>query len=130
MKARVFRWMFSLGLVAAAWPAGSRGKTRLEISFAASRTSFAAGEDASLHPIKKRVGRAVTSTMDKIGNPWFVISQVLVPLCLLLFSLMYVRRYRARHAAENGSPIMDGEDIVKSKRLDDRGDSLEAKKDQ
>lgn len=102
----------------------------MEISFAASRTSFAAGEDASLHPIKKRVGRAVTSTMDKIGNLWFVISQVLVPLCLLLFSLMYVRRYRARHAAENGSPIMDGEDIVKSKRLDDRGDSLEAKKDQ
>lgn len=38
--------------------------------------------------------------MDKIDNPWFVVSQIAIPLCAFVFSLMYVRRYRRRPAAE------------------------------
>jgi len=38
--------------------------------------------------------------MDKIDNPWFVVSQIAIPLCAFVFSLMYVRRYRRRQAAE------------------------------
>lgn len=95
-----------MGLMAAASPAGGKGAVCCEISFAATGTPSSAGEDGALRPIKKRVGRAVTPTMDKIHNPWFVISQILFPLCVLLFSLMYVRRYNARRKAESdtGSP--------------------------
>ena len=104
MKTRVFRWVLSLGLMAAASPAGGKGAVCCEISFAATGTPSSAAEDGALRPIKKRVGRAVTPTIDKIDNPWFVISQILFPLCVLLFSLMYVRRYRAKRIAESDAP--------------------------
>lgn len=107
MKARIFRWVLSLGLMAPASPAGGRRAVCCEIRFAASGAPLAAGKDDSLRPIKKRVGRAVTPTIDKIHNPWFVISQILVPLSVLLFSLMYVRRYNARQRADSDTPSPD-----------------------
>jgi hypothetical protein len=55
-----------------------------------------------IHPIKKRVGRAVNPTMDRIDNVWFVVSQIVVPLAAIIFSVVYVRRHRARQAAQSG----------------------------
>ncbi len=107
MKTRIFRWVLSLGLMAAASPAGGRRAVCREIRLAATGAPLAAGKDDSLRPIKKKVGRAVTPTIDKIHNPWFVISQILIPLCVLLFSLMYVRRYNARQRAESDTPSPD-----------------------
>ncbi len=79
---------------------------------AATELSAPSKDDAKLHPIKKTVGRAVTSTMKKINNPWFVISQILIPLAVILFSLMYVRRYRIKHAVPGASPNSPPEGVA------------------
>jgi len=101
VKGQIFYWLLCLGLVAAALRAAGEAPARGEVVFAARSAAACAPRDGGLHPIKKRVGRAVTSTMEKIDNPWFIMSQILIPLCAFLFSLMYVRRYRARRAAES-----------------------------
>ncbi len=108
MKTRIFHWVFSLGFMAAALPVGGEVKTCSDVSLVAGETVSPAGRHGAFHPIKKRVGRAVSSTIDRIDNPWFVISQILIPLCILLFSLMYVRRYRAKQAAEGDAPTPHG----------------------
>lgn len=81
-------------------------------SLAATELSAPSKDDAKLRPIKKTVGRAVTSTMKKINNPWFVVSQILIPLAVILFSLMYVRRYRIKHAVRGASPNSPAEGVA------------------
>lgn len=105
MKARVLHLILVLSVAAAL---SSQAPIRTEVpsplSITAAAASGSVDANEQIRPIKKRVGRAVTSTMHKIHNPWFVVSQIAVPLCAFIFSLIYIRRYRRRRAAANAIP--------------------------
>jgi hypothetical protein len=104
VRAGPFKWVFFLGLLGAVWPAPTGVGVPRQVAFASASPSSSAEEPWKLRPIKKRVGRAVTPTMDKVDNIWFVVSQIVSPLSAIIFSLMYVRRYKARHAIASGCP--------------------------
>ena len=115
-KVAILQCILVLSFLAAALPACGEEKASGDAAVSAGE-SRSSGETApEIRPIKKRVGRAVTSTMDKIDNPWFIVSQIVIPICAFVFSLMYVRRYRAKKQAsaavaenkERGSPVERG----------------------
>jgi hypothetical protein len=91
--------MVLLGLLEGASPGGGHGKLLYPLPVARAATA-SVPQQWRIHPIKKRVGRAVNPTMDRIDNVWFVLSQIVVPLAAIIFSVVYVRRYRARQARE------------------------------
>jgi hypothetical protein len=94
--------MLLLGLLEGASPGGGQVKFLYPLPIAR-LASASLSQQWRIHPIKKRVGRAVNPTMDRIDNVWFVLSQIVVPLAAIIFSVVYVRRYRARQAAESAS---------------------------
>ena len=102
MSTGFLQWMVLTGLLGGASVGG--GQVKFVYPFPIARLASASlSQQWRIHPIKKRVGRAVNPTMDRIDNVWFVLSQIVVPLAAIIFSVVYVRRYRARHAAESAS---------------------------
>ena len=99
MSTGFLQWMVLLGLLEGASVVG--GQVKFVYPFPIARPASASlPQQWRIHPIKKRVGRAVNPTMDRIDNVWFVLSQIVVPLAAIIFSVVYVRRYRARQARE------------------------------
>jgi hypothetical protein len=54
--------------------------------------------------------------MDRIDNIWFVVSQIIIPLLVIIFSVIYVRRYRAKHAIATADPAISNEAEAKAER--------------
>lgn len=102
MSTGFLQWMVLIGLLEGASPGGGHGQLLYPLPVARAATT-SVPQQWRIHPIKKRVGRAVNPTMDRIDNVWFVLSQIVVPLAAIIFSVVYVRRHRARQAAESAS---------------------------
>lgn len=99
MSTGFVQWVVLLGMVQGLSPAGGGGQPLHPRSIArAASTSLV--PEWRIHPIKKRVGRAVNPTMDRVDNIWFVLSQIVVPLAAIIFSVVYVRRHRARQTGQ------------------------------
>ena len=94
------QWVVLLGVLQGVLPGSGEGQPLHPLSIARpASTSFP--RESGIHPIKKRVGRAVNPTMDRIDNVWFVLSQIVVPLAAILFSVLYVRRHWARQTGQS-----------------------------
>lgn len=121
MRARLLQWVVFLGLLSALGPARARVGVPCRVAFASGSPSPSTEDQWKLRPIKKRVGRAVTPTIDKIDNMWFVVSQIVIPLSAIIFSLLYVRRYRAKHAcASADTPNSYGGEAAKHEQPESR----------
>lgn len=110
MKGKAFDLLVFCGLIAATLPARSGEKVKPQVYFAASHRASSARNSSEIRPIKRRVGRAVSSTMERMDNLWFVLFQIVMPLCALLFSLMYVRRYKRTVKAASTATEGSGKD--------------------
>lgn len=100
MSTGFVQWVVLLGMVQGLSPASGGGQPLHPRSIARPASTSLVPE-WRIHPIKKRVGRAVNPTMDRIDNIWFVLSQIVVPLAAILFSVVYVRRYWARQTGQS-----------------------------
>lgn len=99
MSTGFVQWVVLLGMLQGVSPGRGDGQVLHPLSIARP-ASTSLPREWRIHPIKKRVGRAVNPTMDRIDNVWFVLSQIVVPLAAILFSVVYVRRHWARQAGQ------------------------------
>jgi hypothetical protein len=118
VRTRLFQWVVCLALLGAVGPTRAAAGVRRQVCFASASPEARSSTDEAwrLRPIKKRVGRAVTPTMDRIDNIWFVVSQIIIPLLVIIFSVIYVRRYRAKHAIATADPAISNEAEAKAER--------------
>jgi hypothetical protein len=111
VREAIFNWLFVFGTAAAVWPVRARAEAPSCVPVIAAVSPGFRETTWQIRPIKKKVGRAVTPTMDKINNPWFVLSQIVVPLSGFLFSLIYVRRHRASQAAQGATQASNPKEV-------------------
>jgi len=112
----IIHWAFLFGTALAVRPIAGQLEAASSVPLVAVVSPGFREQTWQIRPIKRRVGRAVTSTMDKINNPWFVLSQIVIPLCAFLFSLMYVRRHRANQPVETAPQAANPSETGESSR--------------